>query len=531
MKSCSKCTTVYSDNELNFCLEDGSPLSHPINVDLDLPTKRFVLVQDPIAPKTLIMNPMGSSAGETKRRVARLKAIDSIAVLPFANVSVDPAKEYIVDGITESIINELSQLGRLRVVARNTAFRYKGLGVDLRVLSQRLNVRVFLTGRVRELGNRLIVGTELVDGTSGFQLWGQHFEFKLADIFDVQHTIAKEISEKLSLKFSVNYTRRSNKRTAVSTEAFELYLKGRFHWNTLTEEGFFRSVEFFEASCEKEPTFALAHAGVADAYGALAYFNYVSPREAFPLSGKSAARALELDDTLAEAHLSLASFRFFFECDWQLAEFGFKRAIDLRPSCASAHHIYGHCLASLGRFDEAIAEMERAHKFDPLSVIIGCSLGFTFYRSRNYDEAIRHFQNVLDLIPTLPLAHEGLGAVYLETGADDEAVAEYLNAMSHWPRSDKTIPALRQAFNEAGITGFWRKWLEHCGEDLKPDLITPYHVAGAYARIGEKELAFKWLEKAFEERIGFIIYLKVEPMFDNLRTDPRFGNLLRRVGL
>lgn len=521
---------------MNFCLDDGTALvSEPSESRIEsLPTMRFDQLPDESAyVKTAVMNLAGASVLTTaaRRRVRKTRAIASIAVLPFMNASPDPDLEYIGDGITESIINLLSRLPGLHVVARNTMFRYKGREVNPQTLSQQLGVQALLTGRVRQAGDRLIIGTELIDAASDSQLWGEHFHRRLVDIFEVQEEMAKEISERLSLKLSSTQKKRLTKRHTESQEAYELYLKGRYHWNKVTEEGFHKSIEFFAQACERDTGFALAYSGLADAYGALGYFNYLPASEAFPSSKKHATNALEIDDALAEAHLSLAGVKFLYDWDWQGAAEEFKRAIDLNPGYATAHHIYGHYLAALGKFEEAIAQMMHARKLDPLSIVIGCSLGFTFYRARNYEEAIKHFRSVLDLAPTFHLAHEGMGATYLEMGDHDEAFAEYMKAISHWPEVDQIIPALREAYAGSGMSGYWRKWIEHCTTQMMPSFVTPCHVAGAYSLIGEKDRAFEWLEKAFEERMGFLVYLKVEPIFDSLRPDPRFADLLGRVGL
>ena len=490
-------------------------------------------LKEALPDKTLMMDLTGPGSLTThagRRQATKPRAISSIAVLPFVNASPDPDMEYISDGITESIINLLSQLPGLHVVARNTMFRYKG-EVDPRIVSEQLGVRAVVTGRVRQAGDLLLVGTELIDVVSDSQLWGEHFNRRLADIFEVQEEIAREISERLPLKLSSRHKKLLTKRYTGDSEAYELYLKGRYHWNKLTAEGFRRSIEFFEQAAQRDTGFALAQAGLADVYGVLGYLNYAPPKEAFPASKRYAMNALELDGTLAEAHLSLAGVRFFYEWDWLGAENEFKRALSLNPGYATAHHIYGHYLASLGRFEQAIAQMERAHELDPLSLSIGCSIGFTSYRARIYDEAIKRYQSVLDLDATLPLAHEGLSLAYLQKGTHDEAVAEHLDSQRHWPGSDEIIRALRAAYAESGMDGYWRKWLELYNRQMMPNHVTSYFPAVACAILGEKDLAFEWLEKAFEERIGFLVYIKVEPVFDSLRADARFANLLSRVGL
>jgi TolB-like protein/lipoprotein NlpI len=535
MKHCDICQKTY-DPWMNFCLDHGTllrdgPSAFMMEV---MPTRRRSELSDEMTQvRTAVVNSLDPSmvTAMPRRPIRKTRAVTSIAVLPFVNAVADTELDYISDGITEGIINLLSRLPGLRVVARNTMFRYKQQDVVPQVLSQQLNVQALLTGRVRRLGDRLCIGTELVDATSDSQLWGENFIRRIVDVFEVHEEIAREISQQLSLKLSNKHKKRLTKRRTPDPEAYELYLKGRYYWNKLTADGFRRSIEFFTQSCEKDSGFGLAYCGLADAYNALGYFNYVPANEAFPSAKEFATKALEIDDTQAEAHLSLAGVKFLYDWDLQGAQSEFKRALDLNPGYATAHHIYGHYLAALGKFDEAIAQLQHAHTLDPLSVAIGCSLGFTFYRARNYQEAIKHFQSVLDLAPTFPLAHEGLGATYHEMGDYDQACNEFTKFNGQWPAADGLVRALKDAYAASSMSGYWRTWIEHCASESRPGFVTSFHIAGAYSRLGDSNAAFEWLEKAFEERIVFLVYLKVEPAFDGLRNDPRFAELLARLRL
>ena len=536
MKSCPICSTAYADHRLKYCRLDGAMLvdsgANDATVPL-APVSNAHVDDDPVLRFETLRNAVRSASLETGTRRRRLssRAIDSLAVLPFENDSSDSNMDYFSDGITESIINTLSQLPKLRVIARNTMFRYKGRDVDTHQISKELGVRSVLTGRVRRLGDRLMIAVELIDAANDSQLWGDHHNRRLPDIFEVQEEIAREICEKLQLRLNTREKKRLYKRHTDSAEAYELYLKGRYHWNRCCEDGFRKSIEHFERALEKDPRFALAYSGLCDAYGLLGYFNHIPSNEAIARTREYALKALEIDNTLAEAYLALAEIKLFQEWDWRAAEKEFTRALYLNPNCAPAHHVYAHYLVSLSRFDEAVAEAQRARELDPLSLIINCGLAFTLSRSRNPDGAIQYFQKALELDPDFPLAHEGLGASYLQKEMCEEALTEYLKMIalrfgdSGWPS------AFEGAYRASGMNGFWRTWIDLYRKQPVDNSVTAYFVAGAHAMLGEKDQAFEFLEKAHQDRISFLVYLNVEPLFDGLRSDPRFANLLNRIGL
>jgi serine/threonine protein kinase len=471
-----------------------------------------------------------ASGTGTRRRRSR-KAIDSIAILPFANVSNEPDTDYLSDGITESIINNLSQLPKLRVMARSTVFRYKGREIDPREVGRDLSVRAVLTGRVLHRGEVLLISTELVDVADGSQLWGEQYSRQLADIFAVQEEISSVISDKLRLKLSGKEKKQLTKRHTENAEAYQLYLKGRYYWNKWTEEGFNKSIEYYERAIAIDPRFGLAYSGLSDAYGALWYFNYLPAQEALPKATATALKAIDIDERLAEAHLSLANAKFFYEWDWPAAEREYKRALELNPSYANAHHMHAFYLVTMERFDEAIEELKRAQELDPLSVIISGGMGVPFYYMRKYDRAIKEFSNSLELDPDFLLARESLAGCYEMTGRYDEAVDEYLKAIVLWGGTPEIIATLRQAYKQSGMRGYYQKRLEIALEQSKKTYFPPYFIAEFYANLDEKDKAFEWLERAFDERAGFLIHIKSEPTFDNLRDDPRFADLLKRIGL
>ncbi len=338
-------------------------------------------------------------------RAAKSKAIDSLAVLPLINDSPDADMEYFSDGVTESIINALSQLPKLRVVARSTVFRYKGREVDPKEVGQQLGVRAVLTGRVRQTGDGLMIAAELIDVTNDSQLWGEHYSRALSDVFVVQEEIAKEISEKLRLKLTGEEKKRLAKRHTGSTEAYKLYLKGLYYWNKRTVECLKKGIEYFEQAIEMDPNYALAYAGLADSYVLLGRYEALSPKESFPKAKAAAMKALQIDPGLAEAFPSLASAKFKYDWDWAGAERDFKHGIELNPNCATARHWYGHYLWCLGRFDEAFKQTQQALQLDPLSLMIDVSSTTPYFYARQYDQVIENCRRILDLHPNFPPAH------------------------------------------------------------------------------------------------------------------------------
>jgi eukaryotic-like serine/threonine-protein kinase len=460
-------------------------------------------------------------------------AIESIAVLPFENQNHDPNVDWLSDGVTESIINSLTQLSNLRVIPRNSVFRYKGKDSDPLTVGKELGVRAVLTGRLLQRGDNLIVSSELVDVRDNKQLWGEQYSRKTADALAVQQEIAREISERLRPRLSGEEQRQVAKRETTNPEAYQLYLKGRYYLEKRTKEGTDRAIEYFQQAIDRDPNYALAFAGLADSYMLLVVAiprSSFPPKEGFPKAKEAAMRALQIDDKLAEAHTSLAHIKLVYEWDWAGAEREFKRAIELDPNYATAHHWYGFDLAAVGRFDEAIIEIRKAQEIDPLSLIINANAGWIFYYARQYDQAIEQESKALEIDPNFAIAHGRLAQAYEQKGMNKEAVEEYLKAETLLGENQEEIAALRQAFTVAGMKGFWQKELGLALERSKRQLVPKTIVAGYYAHLGEREQAIQWLEKAYEER-NVPISLKVDPRWDGLRSDPRFADLIRRVGL
>ncbi|HEX2713824.1 MAG TPA: protein kinase, partial [Candidatus Acidoferrales bacterium] len=459
------------------------------------------------------------------------EAIDSVAVLPFANASGDPNTEYLSDGISEGIINSLSRLPNLRVMARSTVFRYKGKEADPQKVGHDLGVRTVLAGRLLQRGDTLVVQAELVDVVRGSQLWGEQYNRKLADIFAVQEDISREISEKLRLRLTGGEKTRLAKRPTENIEAYQLYLKGRYYWNKRTEEGFRRAIEYFSEATEKDRKYALAHTGLADSYISLGVYHLLPAKEAYAKAREAATKALELDDTVAEAHNALAEVKEDHDWDWPGAESEFRRAVELNPGYAAAHQWYGELLGRLGRHEEALAEIKRAQQLDPLSLIINTVNGVILQMAGRDDLAIEQLRKTLEIDPSFAHAHYFLGRVYVRKGAFAEAIPEFQRAITLSPNITQYKAGLGYAYARAGKSAEARKLLSELKEYSKRRYVSWLDLATIYAGLGEKDQAFASLEKAYEQREPLLIEARVEPLFDPLRSDPRFADLLRRLGL
>ena len=461
--------------------------------------------------------------------------INSIAVLPFVNDSVDPATEYLSDGITESIINSLSQLPTLRVMARSTAFSYKGRAVDLLEVGRELGVDAVLMGRVTQRGDALSIHVELVNVADGSQLWGEQYNRTLSDVLVIQHEISREISERLRLKITGEEQGRVTRHSTTHTEAYQFYLKGRYHWNKRSDEGFRRALEYFQQAIEKDPSYALAYVGLADSY---LLSEFLPAEERYPKAKAAALRALEIDETLGEAHASLAAIKNWYDWDWPGAEIEFRRAIELNPNYPTAYHWYGEFLANLGRFHESVALYKRALEIDPLSLAISSDFAMVYYHARQYDRAVEHLKKVMEIDPNYVRTHFYLSQVYEEKGMFEEALAELERGSLLEGDSPSELAqgkaAIRNALRKSGARGYWRKRLDIVKEEArqrKRVYFTGYatNMATLHARLGERDQAFEWFEKVYEDREPSLLWLKVAPDCDNLRSDPRFADLLRRV--
>jgi serine/threonine-protein kinase len=457
-------------------------------------------------------------------------AIDSLAVLPFVNVGADPNVEVLSDGITESLINSLSQLPNLKVIARASVFQYKGRAIDPQTVGRKLNVRAVLTGQVAQHGDALFISAELMDAQDSRHLWGEQYHRPLADIFLIQEEIAKELSETLRLRLSRAEQQRLTKRYTENTQAYHLYLTGRYFWNRRDAEGMRKAIESFQQAIALDPTYALAYAGLADTYALLGSASYDAqpPREDMPKARAAATRALELDDTLAEAHSALAFVKGWYDWDWPGAERGLQRALDLNPNYATAHQRYGWYYLAMGRPEEALAEMRRAQQCDPLSPIIAVNIGAVLYYQRHYDQALAQFGKVVEMDPSFRVSHSWQGWAYAEKGAYADAIAAFQRETLPWEQSRW---GLAMVYARMGKKHEARQLLNQLHELAKQRYVPSSAFIVIYAALGEKDQAFTWLERAYEEHDEDLDLLNVDPKLDSLRSDPRFAELARRVGL
>ena len=472
------------------------------------------------------------SVSAAERELDHVHTINSLAVLPLVNATSDPNAEYLSDGITESIINSLSQLPQLKVMSRNTVFRYKGREIDSSQVGRELNVRTLLLGRVLQLGDRLVVRAELIDVDEGTQLWGEQYNRRGDDIFELQEEIASEIAEKLRLRLSGAEKGRLTKRYTENAEAYGLYLKGRYFWNKRTLEAVEKGIEYFKRAIELDPDYALAYVGVADSYTKLGDVGVAAlpPRKAFSKAKMAAVRALESDSALAEAHTSLGHLN-LHDYEWSEAEREFKHAIELNPNYATAHHWYAYHLLMNGRQTEAINEIEHALSLDPLSLPINADYGEVLYFARRRDEAIEQLRKTLEMDPHFYPAHSDLARVYEQEGRYEEAIIEIQTALALSPESTDGLATLAHIYAASGKEEQALHLLEELSEVAKSRYVSPYGAAVVYAALGEEEHAFKWLQTATEEHAAWVLYLNVDPRLDSLRAEPRFKSLLHSVGL
>jgi len=455
-------------------------------------------------------------------KAGNTSAIQSIAVLPFVDESADPDAEYINDKIAESLINSLSKLPQLRVVPRSVVAGYKGKQIDPRKVGEELNVRAVVTGRMRRHGDIVSIQADLIDLENVAQLWGQHYDHKVSDVLLVQDDISRDIFENLRLKLNVEEKKQ--------LEAYRVYLKGRNAWNKRTGDALQQAIEFFNQAIAIDANYGAAYAGLADCYNMLVVYGRLEPKEGFPKAKEAAERALEIDESSAEAHSSLAFIKFRWDWDRAATEREFQTAIRLKPAYAPAHQWYSSYLVAVERFDEAIAEAKRTEELEPLSFVASSHLGWIYYLSGQNDKAIEQCKKILELDPSSFPARRYLGLAYEAKGMYAEAIAEFQRGVK-LSGSPLMLALLGHAYAASGKAAEAKQVLNDLQQLQGTRYVSPYTVAAIHAGLGDQDQAFKWLETAVEGRDIWLMNLKVDPVFAKLRSNRKFTDLLARIRL
>ena len=460
----------------------------------------------------------------------------SIAVLPFDNLSGNPENAYFTEGIQEEILTRLAKIADLKVISRTSTARYKSSPDNLKEIAKQLSVSNILEGSVQRTADQVHVNVQLIKAASDAHLWAEVYDRKLTDIFAVEAEIAKTVADTLRAKLTGQEEHAIAARPTENPEAHQLYLKGRYFWNKRTDEGLRNSIEYFNQAIEKDPNYALAYAGIADSYDVLFFYSAVriAPKEAFPKAKRAALKALAIDNTLGEAHNALAYALFEYYWDFAGAEKEFRRAIELNPNYATARHWHSEYLSATGRHPEAINEIKRAQQLDPLSLIINSNVGLTYYKARQYDEAVKQLRSTLAMDQNFGPSHEFLVFTYEASGNYEGAIAERQPTVTIYGRESpevalKRTVALREAYAKGGARGYWQEKLDQLIEDGKGSYVPPADLAQIYARLGQKDKALEWLEKAYNERDEGLLHLNEMADFDDFRSDHRFDVLIDKV--
>lgn len=459
--------------------------------------------------------------------------IKSLVVLPFENLSGDKDQQYFTDGMTDELIAHLAKIRSLRVISRTSSMEYKDTHKPLSQIARDLKVDAVVEGTVLRSGDRVRITAELVQVATDRHLWAETYESQLGDVLGLQSRVASAIVNEIRVNLTPEEQKRLSSSRSVSSESYENYLKGRYYWNKRSQEGLTKAIDYFQLAIEKDPNYALAYAGLADCYSIIgsAIVGTVPSQEVAPKAKAAAMKALQLDDTLAEAQTSLATVLFNYDWDWAGAADGFRRSIALNPSYATAYQRYSLYLMAMGRMTESLAQMTRARELEPLSISMNFSLGWRLYMARKYDEAIEQLQNTLDMDPNFALPRMVLGQAYEQKKAYPKAVAELQQAVAISRDSPQMVSALGHTYGASGNRSEAEKVLAHLMEQTKKEYVSPFYVALVYAGMGENDKAIDWLEKAYSDRSNAIVFSKVDPQLDPLRSHPRFQSLLQRLAL
>jgi TolB-like protein/Flp pilus assembly protein TadD len=454
-----------------------------------------------------------------------------VAVLPLHNLSHDPEQEYFSDGMTDELITDLAKVGSLRVISHTSVERYKETKRPLPEIARELGVDAVVEGTVMRSGDRVRITAQLIDARSDRHLWAESYERDLRDALALQGEVARDIATEIQIKVTTQERSPLASARPINPEAHEAYLKGRYFWNKRTEEGVRKGIDYFEQATRIDPNYAAAYAGLAESYVVLNGHRFLPPTQAFPKVHAAALKALEVDESLAEAHTSLGSYQWEYEWDKSGAEKEFRRAIELNPSYATAHQWYAEELAALGRGDEALAEIKRAQELDPLSLPVSVVAGWILYVEQNYDQAIAQFERTLEMDSNFAVAHLYLGRAYVQKGNLEQGIVEGQTATRLSGGHPFYMAWLGYAYARAGNRNEALRILHKLKVISGKKYVASHDVAAIYVGLGEKSKAIAWLNKAYDEHSYTVLQLGVEPEFDSLRSDPRFQNLVHRIGL
>jgi TolB-like protein/Tfp pilus assembly protein PilF len=456
----------------------------------------------------------------------------SIAVLPFENRSEDKANAYFAEGVQDEILTRLSKIADLKVTSHTSTQHYKSVPENLAEIAKQLGVAHILEGSVQKSGDAVRVNVQLIKVANNSHVWAETFDRKLTDIFSVESDVAKAIADQLRAHITRQEEQVIAAKPTKNIEAYDAYLRGRYFWNKRTSDGIKHAIEHFQQSIERDPDFALGHAGLADSYIALTFYNFAAPHETMPKAKESAITALALDDTLAEAHASLAHILMNYDWNWSAAEKEFKRSIELKPDYATAHEWYAiHYLTATGRLEEAVQEMKKALKLEPASLVMNTFMGATLYYAGRYDEAIDQCRRTIEMDPNFTVAHWHLGLAYEQKQVLDAATEEFKKAISLSEGSPLMKAALGRAYAKSQKKHEANEMLNELNELSKQHYVSAYEVATIYVALGNNEQAFQLLEEAYAEHSFHLVYLNVSPQFKPVSSDRRFQDLVQRIGL
>ena len=564
MKRCPECRRDYFDDTLSFCLADGTELVYGLSDDEpataviqtnlgsgEAATRAQIHTTDKIGgfgsttgpvvrvfDKRLLIIPVaflvllaGGYFGYGYLKGGASERIDSIAVLPFENRSGSTDADYLSDGLTDSLIFRFSQLPGLKVSPTSSVMRYKGNLTDVARIAQELDVDAVLSGRLMQLGDSLNISVQLIDARSGKLVWAEQYDRKMADLLATQREIATTLTEKMQLKLASD-ERGINKKYTSSNDAYQLYLKGRFHWSRRTREDILKAIESYKKAIDLDPNFALAYAATAEAYNSMGKNPDVPPKDCIPLAKAAATRALEIDPMLPQAHSALADSLALYDWDWAGSERHFKKALELDPNISYTYVAYGTTyLDPVGKTDEAVAALERAVALEPLAMINNCILTTTYIYARKYDKALAHGRSTYDLDATFPFAPHWLGFALIVNEKYDEAIALGRRVSPDSPFGWMSSVVIAQAYAQQGKRVEAEQQVSQLRELGKTRYIRPYYIASVYAALGDKDKAFAELERSFEERDCYLSRAAADPFMDPLRDDPRFRDLMKRMNL